>query len=135
MECFIISAMRPSIPALFALSLLTACGGEGKLDFQTDFQAVDSDLPSPLIEVYTPLNGSTIPANSGFVVDYAVVRGKGGDYVEIHIDQQEPMRVNSLKGRHWMKGLSPGRYALLIVEYAADGKKTGGVARIEITAE
>ena len=123
--------MRPTMPALFALSLLTACGDEGKLDFQT----VDSGLPLPLIEVYMPLDGSTIPANSDFVVDYAVVRGKGGDYVEIRMDQQKPMRVNSLKGRHQMKGLNPGRYALLIVEYAADGKKTGGMARIEISAE
>ncbi|HEB92020.1 MAG TPA: hypothetical protein ENI94_00805 [Gammaproteobacteria bacterium] len=119
------------MPALFALSLLTACGDEGRLDFQT----VDSGLPLPLIEVYMPLDGSTIPANSDFVVDYAVVRGKGGDYVEIRVDQQKPMRVNSLKGRHQMKGLNPGRYALLIVEYAADGKKTGGMARIEISVE
>ncbi len=123
--------MRPIIPALLTLNLLSACGGEDKLDFQV----LDSGPPPPLIEVYTPLNGSTIPANSDFVVDYAVVRGKGGDYVEIRVDQQKPMRVNSLKGRHRMKGLDSGRHALLILEYAADGKKTGGMARIEITVE
>ncbi len=119
------------MPALLALSLLTACGGEDKLDFQ----AADSGLPPALIEVYSPVNGSVIPANSDFVVDYAVVRGKGGDYVEIRVDQQKPMRVNSLEGRHLIKGLNPGGHTLLIVEHAADGKKTGGVARIEITAE
>ncbi len=119
------------MPALFVLSLLTACGGEDKLDFQTG----DSGLPPPLIEVYEPVNGSVIPANTDFVVDYAVVRGKGGDYVEILVDKQKPMRVNSLKGRHLMKGLDHGRHTLLIAEHTADGKKTGGMARIEITAQ
>ncbi|HEX22934.1 MAG TPA: hypothetical protein ENH21_05830 [Chromatiales bacterium] len=119
------------MPALLTLGLLTACGGEDKLDFQ----ATDSGLPPSLIEVYSPANGSVIPANSDFVVDYAVVRGKGGDYVEIRVDQQKPMRVNSLEGQHLIKGLNPGGHILLIVEHAADGKKTGGMARIEITAE
>jgi len=119
------------MPVLLTLSLLTACGGEDKLDFQSG----DSDLPPPLIEVYEPVNGSIIPADTDFVVDYAVVRGKVGDYVEIRVDKQKAMRVNSLKGRHMIKGLAPGRYTLLIVEHTAEGKKTGGTARIEITAE
>jgi len=119
------------MPVLLAFSLLTACGGEDKLDFQTG----DSGLPPPLIEVYEPVNGSVIPANTDFVVDYAVVRGKAGDYVEIRVDKQKPMRINSLEGRHLIKGLGPGRHTLLIEEHTADGKKTGGVARIEISAE
>lgn len=119
------------MPALLALFLLSACGGEDKLDFQS----ADSGLPPPLIEIYEPLNGSVIPANTDFVVDYAVVRGNSGDYVEILVDKQKPMRVNSLRGRHLIHGLPPGRHTLLIVEHTADGKETGGVARIEISVE
>ncbi len=100
-----------------------------------DFRGADSNLPPSLIEIYEPVNGAVIPANTDFVVDYAVLRGNRGDYVEILVGEQKPMRINSLKGRHLIHGLAPGKHALLIVEYAADGKKTGGMARIEITAK
>jgi len=130
-NCVIIRAMRRIVPALLALLLLSACGGEDKLDFQS----TDSDRPPSLIEIYEPVNGSVIPAHTDFVVDYAVVRGSGGAYVEIIVDQQKPMRVTSLRGRHLIPGLAPGRHSLLIVERTTDGKETGGMARIEITAQ
>ena len=130
-NCVIIRGMRRIVPALLALLLLSACGDKDKLDFQS----ADNGLPPPLIEIYEPVNGAVLPAHSDFVVDYAVVRGSGGAYVEIIVDQQKPMRVTSLRGRHLIHGLAPGRHTLLIVEHAADGKKTGGMARVNITVE
>ena len=119
------------MPALLIALLLSACGPEPEIDFQAE----DAGLPPPLIEIYQPLNGDTLPANEPFTIDYAVVRGTGGAYVEIGIDGQAPVRIQGLKGRHLMAGLAPGRHRLQIVEYTDKGKPTGGVALIELTAQ
>ena len=119
------------MPVLLIVAFFSACSSDENLDFQID----NSGLPLSLIEIYAPVDGSVIAADTDFVVDYEVVRGKRGAYVDIRVDRQEPMRVKSLKGRHRVQGLKPGSHTLLIVERAADGKKTGGVAKIEFVAE
>lgn len=128
---FIIKAMRRRMPALLLVALLLgACGPEPEMDFQ----ASDAARPPPLIEVYEPLNGDTLPAGEEFVVDYAVLRGESGAYVEISVDGKPPRRIKGVKGRHRMEGLAPGRHRLQIVEYDSKGKPTGGVALIELSA-
>ena len=129
----IIMAMRPYLPALLALGLLTACG-DGRKD-KIDIKVAEDVRSLPLIEVYQPANGSVLAADTEFIVDYAVARGLDGAYVVISMDGKKPVRINSLNGRHRMKGLTPGKHALLIEEFNAAGKKTGGTARIDFTVE
>ena len=119
------------MPALLVAALLGACSSDENLDFRSG----DIDKPSALIEIQRPIDGGVIPAGEDFVVVYEVVRGTDGAYVNISVDRQVPVRVNSLKGRHRMDGLPPGEHTLEIVEHMANGQRTGGVARIEFVAQ
>lgn len=119
------------MPALLVVAFFSACSSDENLDFQID----NNGLPTPLIEIYAPIDGSVIAADTDLVVDYEVVRGKRGAYVDIRVDKQKPMHVKSLKSRHRIQGLAPGSHTLVIVERTANGEMTGGVAKIEFVTE
>ncbi len=103
----------------------------------------DLNIPDPksmgiadsLIEVYAPVTGSILPADTGFVLDFAVVRGSQGAYIKLRIDKQRPVILNSLSGKHRIDGLPAGPHTLVITEYAADGRPTGGQVLINVVME
>ena len=124
------SVLKPIFPLL--LCLLVACTDSAPdIDLS---QNIDADLP-PLAEIYTPLNGDTLPANTAFSLDYEVVRGSNGVYVEIHVDKNAPEKVVGTSGRHRVEGLSPGKHRLSVIEFDKRGKPTGAHASVSIMVE
>ncbi len=117
------------MPALLLL-ILSACSDGQAPDF-----GAGAPLPPPLIEVYAPLPGSRVPAGGPLVVEYAVVRGKRGRYVEIQLDRRPAARVQGVHGRHLIEGLTAGEHTLILIERDAQGQATGGRAIVHFTAE
>jgi hypothetical protein len=95
---------------------------------------IDADL-SPLAEIYAPEDGAILPADTPFALDYAVVRGTKGTYVEIQVDKGKASRVVLLSGRHFVQGLAPGKHRLSVTEYDKKGKPTGARAAVNITVK
>lgn len=124
--------MKKCIFALCCLFLVAACEGDPpEINLSTD---VDKVYP-PLAEIYAPKDGGTVPAHQSFALDYAVVRGTSGSYVEIQVDKKKPQKVALTDGRHLIEGLAPGKHRISITEYNKKGKPTGARAAVEITAQ
>lgn len=117
--------------AMFLSLLFVACS-DGDLNIP---DAKSMGIPDSLIEVYSPVSGSTLPANTDFVLEFAVVRGHEGAYVKLHIDKMRPVTLAKISGKHYINGLPAGPHTLTLVEYAHDGQPTGGEATINIIME
>ena len=117
-------------PALLIVVLsLGACS-------DSDFNIPDRNsigMSQPLIEIYSPLSGSSLPANEGFILDYAILRSENGHHIKIYVDKKRPMSVHKLRGKHRMKGLPAGKHSIKIIEYTKDGRKTGGNITLHLT--
>jgi len=114
---------------LFSALLLSACT-------DADINIPDRDslgMSNPLIEIYAPLSGSTLPADTDFVLDYAILRSEDGHHIKIRVDKKRPVSVHKLRGKHRMKGLPAGEHRIEIVEYTKDGRKTGGKITLQLT--
>lgn len=92
-------------------------------------------ISKPLIEVATPVSGSVLPADTPFVLEYAVVRGENGDHVTIRVDKQKPETIIRLRASHYMAPLPAGPHAITITEYTRQGRATGGQVTINITMQ
>jgi hypothetical protein len=115
--------------ALFTVLLLSACT-------DPDINIPDRNslgMSNPLIEIYSPLNGSTLPANTDFTLDYAILRSEDGHHIKIFVDKKRPMSVYKLEGKHRMHGLPAGQHRIQIIEYTKDGRKTGGNITLQLT--
>lgn len=110
------------------LFLLTACS-----DNEMTFNIPVAPREVPLLEVYSPNNGAVLTANEAFILDYEVVRGDGGAYVVIQIDQQKPIIVYRTYGRHHIDPLPAGKHTINILEYTREGKATGAQAILHLT--
>ena len=114
---------------LFSVLLLGACG-------ESDFKLPDRDslgMSQPLIEVYSPLSNQPLPADTPFMLEYAVLRSENGHHIKIRIDNQRPQMVIKLEGKHRIQGLPAGKHRLQIIEYTKDGRKTGGNITLKLT--
>ncbi len=109
--------------------LVTACGDT---DITISTRG-DAEAPDSLIEVYAPISGAVLPADTPFSLEYAVLRSSNGHHVSIQVDKQKPVKVNSLKGFHRMPGLPAGAHTLRVVAHTEDGTATGGQSIIHIT--
>lgn len=117
------------LPVLFVSALLSACT-------DPDFNIPNRDsfgMSQPLIEIYSPLSGSTLPANEDFILEYAVLRSEDGHHIKIYVDKKRHVSVFKLQGKHRIKGLPEGKHRIKIVEYTKDGRKTGGKITLELT--
>ena len=102
----------------------------------------DSDINIPsnqgigftktLIAIYSPINGSTLPANKPFILSYEVLRGIKTSYIKIQVDKAMPITVDNIKGKHHINGLSEGAHTILISEYRSDNKPSGSNAMIKL---
>lgn len=90
-------------------------------------------MSNPLIEIYSPLSGSTLPANESFILEYAILRSEDGHHIKIYIDKKRPMSVFKLNGKHRMNGLPAGKHRIQIIEYTKDGRETGGNITLQVT--
>jgi len=102
----------------------------------SDFNIPDRNsigMSQPLIEIYSPLSGSSLPANKDFTLDYAILRSENGHHIKIYVDKKRPMSVHKLRGKHRMKGLPAGKHSIKIIEYTKDGRKTGGNITLHVT--
>ena len=117
-------------PALLLTALfLAACS-------EPDFNIPDRNslgMSQPLIEIYSPLSGSSLPANTGFILEYAILRSEDGHHIKIYVDKKRPMSVFKLRGKHRMDGLPAGKHRIQVIEYTKDGRKTGGNITLQIT--
>lgn len=114
---------------LIFVVLLSACT-------EADFNIPDRGsigMSQPLIEIYSPLSGSTLAADTEFVLDYAILRSEDGHHIKIYVDKKRPMSVFKLRGKHRMKGLPTGDHRIRIIEYTKDGRKTGGNITLQVT--
>jgi hypothetical protein len=115
----------------FAILLLAACS-----EPDPNFNIPNRDslgMSSPLIEVHAPLSGSTLPANTDYTLDYAILRSEDGHHIKIYVDKNKPMSVFKLEGKHRMHGLPAGKHRIRIIEYTKDGRKTGGNITLQLT--
>lgn len=114
---------------LSSVLLLGACS-------DSDFNIPDRGsigMSQPLIEIYSPQSGSTLPANENFILEYAILRSEDGHHIKIYVDKKRPMSVFKLRGKHRMRGLPAGKHRIKIVEYTRDGRKTGGKITLRVT--
>ena len=90
-------------------------------------------MSKPLIEIYSPISGSSLPADESFILEYAILRSEDGHHINIFVDKKRPMKVFKLRGKHRMKGLPAGKHRIKIIEYTKDGRKTGGNVTLQVT--
>jgi len=88
-----------------------------------------------LVAIYSPTNGSILPQNKPFIVDYEVLRGIKTSYIKIQVDKTIPITVAKIKGKHHINGLSEGIHTILISEYRSDGKASGSQALIKVNMQ
>lgn len=119
-------------PLLLLILILSACSPS---DNDLKFATPDIPVPEALMEIYSPTNGSVLPANTPFVLEYDVVRGAKGRYVEIQIDKQQPALINQTYGKHFIDALPAGSHTITLTEFSQQGEPTGGFAVIHITME
>lgn len=115
---------------LTATLLLTAC------ESNNDFNIPDRHslgISQPLIEIYAPLGNASLPANTPFIIDYAVLRSEEGHHVDIRIDNKTPVSVFKLQGKHRIRGLPAGDHDIQMTEYTRDGRLTGGKITLHLT--
>lgn len=113
------------------LALLLGACSESDLNIP-DAHKVGIGAPESLLEIYAPESGSVLPANTPFILDYAVVRGEKGSYIKIHVDKQPPLKVAQTRARHHMDGLPAGSHTITVTEYTKDGLPTGGLATVHV---
>jgi hypothetical protein len=113
----------------FSLLLLAACT-EGEINLP-DFSGVADS--QPLIEIYSPLGDSSLPANTPFTIDYAVLRSSAGHHLEIRVNKRPPVLVYKQRGKHHIKGLPAGEHRIQITEYTKDGRATGGKITLRLS--
>lgn len=117
-------------PALLcSVLLLGACG-------DSDLNIPDRDslgMSQPLIEIYSPSSDQPLPADTPFMLEYAVLRSADGHHIKIRIDNQRPQMVVKLEGKHRIQGLPAGKHRIQIIEYTKDGRKTGGNITLRLT--
>ena len=114
---------------LFAVLLLVACG-------DSDLSIPDRNslgMSQPLIEIYSPSSDQPLPADTPFMLEYAVLRSADGHHIKIRIDDQRPQMVVKLEGKHRIQGLPAGKHRIQIIEYTKDGRKTGGNITLQLT--
>lgn len=128
-------ASLTSLP--FAALFATVCGIlllAGCSDSELNIPDRNSlGMSSPLIEIYSPQSGSSLPADTDFTLEYAILRSEDGHHVKIRVDDNKPMSVFKLQGKHHMQGLPAGKHRIQIVEYTQDGRKTGGNITLQLT--
>ena len=120
-----------TLGCLFSAATLLACS-----ESDLSIEHVDPfPVPDSLIEIYSPANGSKLPANKPFILDYAVVRGMDGAYVRIRVDKLRSVKITALSGRHHIDGLPPGPHRITVKEYNSEHEPTGGKAEINVFME
>lgn len=107
----------------------TACSDS---DLEISAIQTGSDKPPSLVEIYSPNSGETLPADTPFTLEFAVVRGADGDYVEVQVDKQKPVKVAHTRGQHLVPGLPPGQHTIAVKEFDRRGKPTGGRTAVTI---
>ena len=110
------------------LFFLSACQ-----DNDMAFNVPLSPQKVPILAVYSPNNGDVLAANEAFTLDYEVIRGSRGAYVAIQIDQQKPIIIYQVYGRHHIDPLPAGKHTIKIIEYTRGGEATGAQALIHLT--
>lgn len=115
--------------------LLLACTACSDSDLEISTVQTGEGKPPSLVEIYTPNSGDTLPANTPFTLEYAVVRGGDGDYVEVQVDGQKPVKVVHIRGQHLVPGLPPGRHTIAVKEFDSHGRPTGGRTSVIITTQ
>ncbi len=117
--------------AMFLLLLLVACS-------DTELNVLDPKsmgISAPLIEVYTPVSGSILPADTDFMLEFAAVRGPKGTHVKLRIDKKRPVTLAGISGKHHIDGLPAGPHTIAIKGYASDGRPTGAQVIIKVFME
>lgn len=96
-------------------------------------------MSQPLIEIYSPDVDSVLPADTPFILDYAILRSTHGHHVKIRIDKRKPEVVVRAKNKkhsmHQIPGLPAGKHRVRITEFTEDGIKTGGDITLHLTME
>lgn len=121
--------MRRWPALLIAALLLGACTDP---DFNIPNRS-SIGMSKPLIEIYSPLSGAILPADTDFTLEYDILRSEDGHHIKIYVDKKRPMSVFKLRGKHRMKGLPVGKHRIQIIEYTKDGRKTGGNITLQVT--
>lgn len=114
-----------SIPLLFACS-------------ESDINIPSKEYfeqPKTLVEIYSPINGSVLPQNTPFILEYEVIRGQKGGYIKIQVDKMRPVTIARIKGQHHIDGLPAGSHTIKISDYGKNKKRGEGQAIINITMQ
>jgi hypothetical protein len=120
---------------LFAAGLLLACAACSDSELEISAVQTGDGKPPSLVEIYTPNSGDTLPADTPFTLEFAVVRGGGGDYVEVQVDKKKPVKVAHTRGHHLVPGLPPGPHTIAVKEFDQHGQPTGGRTSVTITVK
>lgn len=115
--------------------ILLACTGCSNSDLEISSIQSGNEKLQPLLEIYAPSSGDTLPADTPFTLEYAVVRGSDGDYVEVQVDKQKPVKVAQTRGHHLVHGLPPGRHTIAVKEFDKRGQPTGGRTAVTIQVQ
>jgi hypothetical protein len=94
-------------------------------------------LSQPLIEIYSPSTDRALPADTPFLLEYAILRSTDGHHVKIRVDKRKPQVVvrpdGSKHSRHQIPGLPAGEHRIRITEFTKEGVKTGGDITLKLT--
>lgn len=118
-------------PYWLTACLFLACAACSDSDLEISTAHSGDGTPPPLMEIYTPDSGDTLPANTAFTLEFAVVRGNG-EYVEVQVDKQKPVKVAQIRAHHLVPGLPPGRHTIEVKAFDKNGQPTGGRTSVTI---
>lgn len=91
-------------------------------------------MPATVLDIHSPINDSTLPVGSPYILDYVIINSKPGDYLKVQVDSHKPETVIGQKGQHYMRGLTAGKHLVKITAYR-NKSATGGQAIITIHAQ
>jgi hypothetical protein len=118
------------LAVILILLLLVACEDSSiNIPNKTGF-----GVPDTLLDIHSPVNNSSLPANTPYILDYVIINSEQGDYLEIQVDHQSPVTVVGQKGKHYMPGLTTGKHLVKVTAFR-DKTPTGGKSVITINVQ
>lgn len=91
-------------------------------------------IPDTVLDIHSPINNSTLPVNTPFILEYVIINSEQGDYLKVQVDKQKPVLVVGQKGQHYMQGLPVGIHHLKITAYR-DKIPSGGLAIVTLKVQ
>ncbi len=124
--------------AFCAILLFAACGKSeqpGTAPGEQGETAEKSNTQQPQVEIISPKQRATVPANQPIDLKYKVTPSPEGNHVHIYVDEGGPNIVMNLGGTYTISALQPGRHTIKVEEVTSEHKPTGNAATVKVTAQ